>query len=243
MRAAGAVSPGIVLDDGVELSPNMPGIEKLGLRRLLQEGLELDLVGVGNDVKAAGAAEALWGSLVGADPALFISLGTGIAAALIVAGRVVVGAHGAAGEVGYSLRGVSDGVGGAGARAPLEEVVGGRGIGERGSRVLGGPKTAAEVFADADSDLRARFLVDETLAELAVHVANWSILVDPARVAVGGGLMRSSELILGALALRLEHQVPCPPEVVPARFVHDGALRGAIALALQTSALPREPGG
>ncbi len=232
--AAGAVSPGIVLDDRVELVPNVPGLDRLALPDLLRRGLDLDRVAVGNDVKAAAAAEHRWGSLQGADPAVFLSLGTGVAAAVLVGGRVLTGAHGAAGEIAYNLRGVADEAGAADGRAPLEELVGGRAIGERGSRLLGGRLSAAEVFAS--TDVRARFLVDETLAELAVHVANLAILIDPARIAVGGGLMDSSHLVLAALGNRVRFAVPFPPEIVPARFIHDAPLRGAIALAIESLA-------
>jgi len=238
---AGAACPGIVREDRIDLIPTMPGWERLAIRELLREGLALERVAVANDVKAAGEAEARWGSLRGADPALFIGIGTGIAAALIVGGRVVGGANGAAGEIGYSLRGPSDEAGAAHGRAPLEEFVGGAAIGRRASRLFGAELSAAEVFALAQTDLRARFLVDETLAELAVHVANWALLVDPARIAVGGGLMSSGDLILTAVAHRLSFAVPYPPEVVPARFVHDAALQGAIALVLDgvdNSSLP-----
>jgi glucokinase len=229
--AAGAVSPGIVLDDRVELVPNVPGLDRLALPDLLRRGLDLERVAVGNDVKAAAAAEHRWGSLRGADPAVFLSLGTGVAAAVLLGGRVLTGAHGAAGEIAYNLRGVADELGAADGRAPLEEFVGGRAIGERASRLLGGRLSAAEVFAS--TDVRARFLVDETLAELAVHVANLAILIDPARIAVGGGLMDSGHLVLAALENRVRFAVPFPPEIVPARFVHDAPLRGAIALAIE----------
>jgi glucokinase len=188
---------------------------------------------VENDVKAAAMAEVLWGALKGADPAVFLSLGTGIAAALVIGGRVVTGAHGASGEIGYNLRSVLDYSGAAYGRAPLEEAIGGRFIGERGSLLLGESLSAADVFAH--SDTRARFLVDETLAELATHVANLAILIDPARIAVGGGLMSSGDVILRALAFRLEYAVPFPPEIVPARFLSDASLHGAIALALTGS--------
>jgi len=77
--------------------------------------------------------------------------------------------------------------------------------------------------------------LDEALAELATHVANLAILIDPARIAVGGGLMSSGELILQALAFRLSYAVPFPPEIVPARFLNDASLHGAIALALTES--------
>jgi glucokinase len=63
-----------------------------------------------------------------------------------------------------------------------------------------------------------------------------AIVVDPARIAVGGGLMSHHDAVLSALDERLRAAVPFPPELVPARFIHDGSLRGAIALALDAVA-------
>ena len=230
--AVGVVTPGVVHDDGVLLSPNIPGWERVSLRETIRASLHIPTV-VANDVKAAAMAEARWGALKGADPAVYLSLGTGIAAAIVVGGRVVTGAHGASGEIGYNLRSVLNTSGAAQGRAPLEEAIGGRFIGERASLLLGESLSAADVFAHAD--IRARFLVDEALAELATHVANLAILIDPARIAVGGGLMSSGDVILHALALRLGYAVPFPPEIVPARFLNDASLYGAIALALTGS--------
>ncbi|HWI74385.1 MAG TPA: ROK family protein, partial [Baekduia sp.] len=97
----------------------------------------------------------------------------------------------------------------------------------------GGAASAAEVFARADAgDAAAERLVDAALDELAVHVANLAILVDPERIAVGGGLMGSAGRVLAALRRRVGQAAPFPPEVVAAHFVHDAALRGAIGLAL-----------
>jgi glucokinase len=231
--AVGAVSPGIVLADRVLLAPNIPGWEKLSLPDLLRNGLGVEHVMVGTDVKWAALAEAKWGSLRNFDPAVFISLGTGLGAAAVIGGRVRSGAHGAAGEIGYNLRGIQDERGIAAGHAPLEEFAGGRAIGERGSSVLGGNLSAADVFASTDA--RARSIVDEALAELSVHVANIAILLDPERIAVGGGLMSSADRILGHLTRRLRMAVPFPPEIVPARFIHDGALRGAALLALEAA--------
>ena len=228
--AVGVSTPGVVHDDGVLLSPNIPGWEQVSLREMMHASLHVPTVVAANDVKAAAMAEVLWGALKGADPAVFLSLGTGIAAAIVMGGRVVTGAHGASGEIGYNLRSVLDTSGAAHGRAPLEEAIGGRFIGERGSLLLGEPLSTAGVFAH--SDIRARFLVDEMLAELATHVANLAILIDPARIAIGGGLMSSSDVILHALAFRLGYAVPFPPEIVPARFLNDASLHGAIALAL-----------
>ncbi len=231
--AAGVVTPGVVHEDGILLSPNIPDWDRVSLHETMRAGLSIPTVAVANDVKAAAMAELLWGALQGSDPAVFLSLGTGIAAAIVVGGRVLTGAHGASGEIGYNLRSVLDTSGAAQGRAPLEEAIGGRFIGEHASLLLGEDLSAAAVFAH--SDIRARFLVDEMLAELATHVANLAILIDPARIAVGGGLMSSGEVILQALAFRLGFAVPFPPEIVPARFLNDASLYGAIALALTAS--------
>jgi glucokinase len=228
--AVGVATPGVVYDSGILLSPNIPGWDQVPLRETLRASLHMPAVFVGNDVKTATMAEMRWGALKGADPAVYLSLGTGIASAIAFGGRVVTGAHGASGEIGYNLRSVLDTSGAVQGRAPLEEAIGGRFIGERASLLLGEKLSAADVFAH--TDVRARFLVDEALAELATHVANLAILIDPARIAVGGGLMHSSEVILQALAFRLSYAVPFPPELVPARFLNDASLYGAIALAL-----------
>jgi len=45
------------------------------------------------------------------------------------------------------------------------------------------------------------------------------------RIAVGGGLTASADVLLPALRRRLAQAVPFPPELVTARFDQDGALR------------------
>jgi glucokinase len=92
------------------------------------------------------------------------------------------------------------------------------------------------VFAHPDP--RARDLIDGALAELSFHVANMAILLDPARIAVAGGLMAQGDVVLAALESRLRRAAPFPPELVPAQFVHDGPLRGALALALDAARAP-----
>jgi glucokinase len=245
LRAVGVVSPGIVLPDRILLAPNVPGWGRLRLREEIADrigahgyyrssagSVSPPAIATGTDAKAAALAEARWGALEGADPGIFLSLGTGLAAAIVVGGKVLAGANGASGEIGYNLRGVEDSGGFANGNASLEEAVGGRWLGERASALFGRPMTAAELFALAERDVVARELMTGALDELAVHIANLAITVDPARIAVGGGFTRSANVVLPALRRRLVQAVPFPPELVPARFEQDGALRGAVALAM-----------
>ena len=161
--AAGVVCPGIVQRDRIALAPNVPGWEDLALQDVMQEQLGVAAVAVGNDVNAAGLAELRWGALAGADPAVFLSLGTGVAAAVLAGGRVLAGAHGAAGELGYSLCGPAEGRAFADGRAPLEESAGGRFIGARASGLLHRSVSAEDAFAAPPSLVCARFLHDAAL--------------------------------------------------------------------------------
>jgi glucokinase len=52
--------------------------------------------------------------------------------------------------------------------------------------------------------------------------------------------MASADRVLPALGRRLRQAVPFPPELVPAAFQRDSALRGALALILDHLAGERE---
>ncbi|GHJ36701.1 ROK family protein [Streptomyces sp. TS71-3] len=233
---AGVASPGVVHEDRVLMAPNIPGWGELSLPALVREHLDIAEVAAANDVKAAGLAEARWGALRGVDPGIYLNLGTGLAAALVVGGRVLGGAHNAAGEIGYLLRGPHDTAGAASDRAPLEEYFSGMGLARRGAELLGGSPTAADLFGSTEP--RVRELVDEALDQLAVHVANLATTLDPQRIAVGGGMMRSAERIFPVLRARLGEAVPFPPELVPSAYPNDSALHGALALILDALGLP-----
>src|SRR5947208_10264446 len=64
--AVGVSTPGVVHDNGVLLSPNIPGWEQVPLRETMRARLHVPTVVAANDVKAAAMAEVLWGALKGA---------------------------------------------------------------------------------------------------------------------------------------------------------------------------------
>ncbi|MER6002128.1 ROK family protein [Nonomuraea angiospora] len=224
--AVGFSTCGVIRDGVVRLAPNVPGWEGLELPRLLQEAYGATPVSIDNDVNAAAAAELRWGALRGVSTGVYLNLGTGLAAALVVDGRVVPGAHGAAGEIGY-LQVTPGEPAFADGQVPLEERVAGGALAARGTALLGRPVTAAELLGGG----HARELVDEALRTLAMSVANLCVVLDPERLVVGGGMMGAAELILPRLAAEVGRAVPFPPEVRPARFADDAPLLGALALA------------
>lgn len=237
--AVGAVSPGIVLTDGVLLAPNNPGWGTLALAAELRAGLSIGRVAVDTDAKAAVLAEARWGTLAAMDNGAFLNLGTGVSLGAIVDGHVLRGAHGAAGEIGYHLIGPPSDAAFAEGHAPLEEQVGGGALGARVSALLGRRVTVAEAFELAKSGGPVKRLLDGALDTLAVDIANVAITLDLERIAVGGGLIHHCEW-LGGLDDVLRRTVPFPPDLVIARFSQDAPLVGAVVHALDCVEQDRE---
>jgi glucokinase len=233
LDAVGASTFGIPEPGGVTLAPAIDGWDCLQLERELREALDCRLVRVATDVKAAAAAEVRFGALAGYDPALYVNLGTGLAVALVVDGNVVLGANGAAGEIGYSLLDRADV--GKRDRVVLEEVASGMGLAAGALRRLGERVTAAAVFEREAAEPELRELVDELAVNLAYHLANLAIALNPSRIAVGGGLVRSWPRIAPVVEEALA-AVPFPPELVLGAFPYDAALVGAVSLALDARA-------
>lgn len=230
IAAVGACTFGIPVSHGTELAPAIRGWEELALGRELRAFFESSAVRVATDVKAAAAAEACSGVLVDHDPAIYVNLGTGLAVAIVCGGTVVLGAHGAAGEIGYNLRELDDL--GIADRVILEEVVSGMGLAASGRVATGREMTAAEVFGDEPTDPVLERVMERFVRELSFHLVNLAVALDPSCIAVAGGMVRSWTRLEPSIRRALDMAVPYPPDLVIAAYPFDGPLVGAIGLAL-----------
>ncbi len=124
----------------------------------------------------------------------------------------------------------------------LEEMVSGLALARRASGQPGllPGVTAADVFSAGTGDPAFGRLVDDFAAELAFHLVNLAILVNPVRIAVGGGLVRSWDRIAPRLESALAAGPPFPPELVVGRFPYDAPLLGAVALAIDAATSSRD---
>lgn len=235
LSVVSAVTFGIPLEDRVELAPSISGWETLPFGRRLRDAFPGVPVRMTTDVKAAAVAELRWGALAGRDPALYLNLGTGLAIAIVAGGAVLAGAHQAAGEIGYMIRTIQNGGGAPAGRVLLEDAISGKALAERSSRSFGRSVTAAELFELAPDDEQAATFVDEFVRELAVHLANLAVVLDPACIVVGGGIVRSWDRLFPDLRQVLEEVVPFPPDLVIAEFPYDAPLIGALALGVDAS--------
>ncbi|WP_405482520.1 ROK family protein [Streptomyces sp. NBC_00009] len=218
--AVGVSTIGIPGTDGVALAPNIPGWEELALGRELALEFPESELRLATDVKAAARYEYDAGALKDCDPGLYVNLGTGLAVAIVAGGTVLTGRHGASGEIGYNLRTVADVGRGPGDRIPLEDVVSGKAL----SRA-----------AQANGSTELAHHIGEFIDELAFHLVNLAIAVDPERIVVGGGMVRSWAVLHAPLRTALDAAVPYPPQLVPAAHPYDAPLLGALALAVEAA--------
>lgn len=223
--AVGACTFGIPREDGIDLAPTIDGWEALPFGALLRAAFPGAAIRTGTDVKAAAQAEAEHGALAGCDPGLYVNLGTGLAVAIVVGGQVVAGHHRASGEIGYNLRHPDISFD----AERLEDVVSGKAL-AAAARDLLGSDDVDRLLAAADTDPVAGQALDRFVTELCFHLANLTIALDPQRVVVGGGLVRSWDRLRPRIAAALDSAVPFPPELVVAAHPYDAPLIGALAL-------------
>jgi predicted NBD/HSP70 family sugar kinase len=178
------------------------GIEDLPLGDVLGERLGR-AVRVDNDVNAAAVGAF---QLLGRDPEhsmAYLNLGTGLAAGLVLRGRLWRGARGAAGEIGHIPVDPAGPECPCGQRGCLEVVASGSAIARQWP--TDDPTPASALFAAADAgdqlavEVRARF-AENVAAAVRVLV----LTVDVDRVVIGGGLSSLGEAlrddVVGVLA-------------------------------------------
>ncbi len=232
----GLAVPGVVDAQAgmIRYSANLQ-LDALPVRDIVQEVLP-GVVVVENDVRAAAWGEFHWGAGRGVRHMVYLSAGTGIAAAAVCEGRLYRGRAGAAGELGHVVV-VPDGEQcRCGQRGCLETVAGGWGIARRAARRAGteSPLSAEAVFEAARAgDPGARDVIREAgkfLGRAAVLLVR---LWDPERLVLGGGLFFDGSPLLDAVRRAVQTgglAGTSPPAVERAVFGPNAGLLGAACL-------------
>lgn len=230
----GVVVPGIVTDGVVEAAPNI-GWHAMPLARILSDRLLLP-GGVDHDVRSAGRAEWQLGAGRGVANLMFVPLGTGIAAALVVDGRLLT-AGGYAGEVGHiPVPSVGDVVCACGGIGCLEIVASAAGVSRTFARLTNRSlMTPAEQIAGlarsgAPAAVKSFALAGRALAEALLTSLT---LLGPEMIIIGGGLSGASDLIFPVVEQFLNERITFQrrPQLVAAQFGSRAGLIGAALLA------------
>ena len=178
----------------------------LPLGRLLSDRLGVPVV-VENDVNAAALGAV---ALSGKNDLVYLSIGTGLAAGLVLDGRLRRGEHGAAGEIGHLPVDPAGAFCQCGQRGCLETVASGSAL--AAAWPSGEIPPAQALFAAAaDGQVKAIEVRDRFVAGVADAVRALSLAVDPKTVVLGGGVAHVGEPLRLAVAAALRAQAAASP--------------------------------
>jgi glucokinase len=241
------------LASGVAVGVRHLPLAGFAFRDWLAEQVSLPVF-VDNDATLAMLAEHRSGAARGALDAVMLTIGTGIGGGILSRGRLLRGAHGAAGEPGHMTID-ADGPecpGDCPGRGCLEAYVSGPALARMGyeyaaladdynlGRTLAanGELTAADVVQAARSgDPGAREAFERMGTSLGVGLASLLNLLDPDLVVIGGGLGSDAGALLLEPAERVARARALEPAASAAAFAvaelgEDAGMLGAAMLAL-----------
>ncbi|MCH4119447.1 MAG: ROK family protein [Atopobiaceae bacterium] len=246
----GLDTPGSLLPDGSHVMHYNIDIDLSGLRQALESAFPGATTCVLNDGNAAALGEMWQGAARGARSFCHVVLGTGVGSGIVVDGKVVIGPHGAGGEIGHMCVNPDE---------PLACTCGKHGCAEQyasatgivrlyreGCERAGHPLPddaigAYEVFQALEAgDACARAAVDEMCRRLGLCLANTSAVVDPELFVIGGGVSGSFGLFGDELRARFrELALPSCKDVpiVAAELGNDAGVFGAAFEALRRASV------
>ncbi len=206
---------------------------------------------VDNDVNVACLGEQWLGNARNKRNVLYISVGTGIGSGIIINNQLYRGSSCAAGEIGYMVTDKND------LKADfkptfnhygyLESISGGKSIGNKFTDrikeisdhpmhelALSSGLTGEDAFKAAKcGDKVALSVINEANEHLAYGIINAASLLNPEVIILGGGVLKSSELILPRLKEIIEQYLPSTVELKCSFLGEKSGPLGAVSLFLR----------
>jgi len=218
---------------------------------VLRDGLEAALgipVVVANDANMAALGELRAGAGRGYGDFVVVTLGTNVGGGIVIDGKVVVGAHGGAGELGLlQIPAPRPGSGPTGPTVPrddadgvvftkpgrgcalLEDVVGGAAL-ARSSADVDEPSSDGVFARAAAGDRRARAAVRRAVEGWALLIADVVAILDPEFILLSGVLVEHAVEVIDSVRRRAAELVGFPvPDI---RVGELGAAAGLVGAAI-----------
>jgi predicted NBD/HSP70 family sugar kinase len=218
--------PGAVAGGNIALAANVAGLEGDTFASDLEQRLGRPVT-IENDINLSALGEHWRGIARGIDDFVFLSIGTGLGAGLILRGELHRGLNGAAGELDYARVGLTENIDPcAGALCELAAAT------ARGRRtVLEAPYDTRLIFAAARAgDAVAVDVVAEEARRIALHVAPIVAVADVGLVVLGGGIGANGDLLYDGIRRLLAEWLPKPPRLEASSLGDAAVLTGALSV-------------
>ena len=249
LHAVSAGTPGVVSAAGVvTLAPQISEWEGINLQDALGAIFPCPVY-VEREVSLSLLAERWVGVAAGIDDALFVNLGIGVGAALLIDGRICRGADGAAGEIGVMPLEAAP-PSSSTSLGPFESMTGGIAFardGQEAGRTKAGKRLvelaggridaidATVVFAAArEGDRAALAIVDRALQILGWGISCLVCAFNPRTVIIGGGMSQAADQILESLERHVALYAPFPPDWLVSTLGEEAVALGAVRRVTET---------
>jgi len=238
-------TPGVIHPDTglISLAPQIEGWDGIDLLKELQLPVEGPVV-VKRQADLSALAEVALGAAQDVANVLYVHIGIGIGAALVINGHLYRGNDGAAGEIGYLPLSFGDDVPTDTAFGTFEWAAGGsafarlgreaaRGSAGKRLRELAGGDVgqinAAAVFAAAaEGDPQGLAVAEHLSSRIATGVASAVCVINPELAVISGGISLAGETLLKMIDAHLSRLVPVMPRLVLSSFGEESVVVGAI---------------
>ena len=233
IRVAVVGVPGVLdaATGNINLAPNISGIDCIDFPALLQDRLGVEVL-VENDVNLAALGEHWMAHQGVKDDLVYVSIGTGIGAGLVIAGQLVRGATGAAGEIGYIPFGADPTEPESQEIGALERVTATSAMIKHHMELTGSQKTVPEIFDLAVAgDQLAEQVLQRAAGFIARAIGTITAVVDPACVIIGGSIGARAELFQ-MIECELKKYFPKRVLIEPSVLGNHAALAGGTSIAL-----------
>lgn len=255
VKSVGISAAGFVSSDRKTMlaTPNIAGWNGVDLDAELSSLIGVPLV-IENDANAAAWGEARFGAGVNQDHIMMLTIGTGIGGGIVVNGELYRGAFGIAAEFGH-VRVVPEGhLCGCGARGCFEQYASGNALLRHAREAISAsPEVARNLLSLGDgtvAGLTGKHITDaarvgdavalaafNTTAQwLGAGIASLSMVLDPACVIIGGGVIDAGEILLEPTRAAVERYLPFAgkhpsPRIIAAELGNEAGLVGVADLA------------
>jgi glucokinase len=245
LRSIAIGVPGVTdVDNGIVIATSyLMGWKEVHLRAMAEKELNVPAF-VDNDVNMAALGEQWSGSAKDARDFVFLAIGTGIGAGIVLNGKLHRGSSWAAGEIGYMLvPGAAEIPAKSDQPGALESMIGGEGIknqwqklGSVDGSALPIEFNATEIFDRAvDGNPRAKALLRQSATMLAQAIYNIALVLNCPLFVLGGTVGLHSALCDAAQKMLDQWIVSGSPRLVRSSLGSDAQLLGSIRAALETA--------
>jgi predicted NBD/HSP70 family sugar kinase len=196
-------------------------------------------VAMDNDVNLAAIGECQFGCAQGCRNVVYLFVGRGIGAGLVLEGNLFSGSSQAAGEVGNMIMSRANLYQKPGLRGYLESLVSIDQLVEA-AQISGNSSASIEAFCEQafSGEARANVAIHTMDEHLAVAIINLVAVVDPEMIVLGGDLAElphAEELFVRPIEQLIRYHVSDIPQVRLSQLQGDAALYGAIEAAINAA--------